>query len=163
MRILGIDPGSRKLGLAVVQGEAGRLEPVAFATVRLKEASMGDRLLRLFDEVCGWVEGYEPDEAALEEVFVSRNARSALVLGQARGAALLALARRGVAVTGYPPARIKKAVGSHGRARKEEMRRMVRLQLGLASDPSEDAADALAVAVTRLVMSWSLGDVEPAW
>ena len=147
----------------MVDGRGGQLEPVAFATRRLNASSMAGRLEALFEEVSQWVETYGPDGAAMEEVFVARNARTALVLGQARGVALLALARAGLDVTGYPPARIKKAVGSHGRARKEEMRRMVRLQLRLTEDPSEDAADALAIAMTHLVMSWSPEAVEPAW
>ncbi len=139
------------MGLAVVEGDVRKLVTVAFATVRPKSSDLPARLAQLHDEVSRWLDKYKPDAAAVEEVFVRKNARSALLLGQARGAILVPVGRRSVPVFGYPPATIKKSVAGHGRAGKTEIRRMVRFQLGLDRDPAEDSADALAVAVTHLL------------
>lgn len=150
-RVLGIDPGSRRLGLAVVEGDPRRQRAVAFATVAVGTGEIGARLRAIHTNVVEWIERYAPTAAAVEDVFVHRGVRSALMLGQARGVALLALAQYGLVPVSIAPARVKAAVGGHGRARKEEMRQMVRLQLNLDRLPSADAADALAVALTALV------------
>jgi crossover junction endodeoxyribonuclease RuvC len=155
LRVLGIDPGSQKIGLAVVEGDARTVRPVAFATRRLPAGAIGGRLQALYREVGEWIERWQPEAAAMEEVFVARNPRSALMLGQARGAALLALADGGLHPHGFAAASIKLAVAGHGRAGKPEMRRAVRMQLHLDRDPPEDAADALAVALTLVVTAWT--------
>ena len=150
-RVIGVDPGSRKVGVAVVEGDSRTLRPVAYDIIRLPvKENMVVRLRVLFDSIIAWVKRYQPAAAAIEDVFVRNNARSALVLGQARGVALLALGEDGVQPFSYAPATIKKAVGGHGRAGKDEIRAMVRLQLGLRQQHGEDAADALAVAMTHI-------------
>lgn len=151
MRVLGIDPGSRKMGIAVVEGEARRLRPVAYASIRFGQATMVQRLQTLHAKVGEWLATYKPDAVAVEEIFVRNNVKSALVLGQARGAVLLAIGAAGLEPSGYAPATIKRAVAGHGHAGKPEMRAMVKLQLGLAKSPPEDAADALAVAMTHIL------------
>ncbi len=93
------------------------------------------------------IERHRPDIAAVEDVFVSHNARSALKLGQARGAAVVALLRQGLAVQGYPPRLVKQAVTGYGHADKTQVQRMMQVLLELSGPPSSDAADALAVAV----------------
>lgn len=155
MRVLGIDPGSQKMGLAVLEGDASRVRPLAFATKRFPPGSVGCRLRLLYDEVKTWIERWQPDRAAIEQVFVSRNPGSALTLGQARGVALLALAEAGIEPVGFAASSIKQAVAGHGRAGKPEIRRAVRMQLGLDRDPPEDAADALAIAMTSIVTAWT--------
>lgn len=155
MRVLGIDPGSQKIGLAIVEGDARTVRPVAFATRRLPAGEIGVRLQALYREVGEWIERWRPEAAALEDVFIARNPRSALILGQARGAALLALADGGLQPQAFAAASIKLAVAGHGRAGKPEMRRAVRLQLALDRDPPEDAADALAVALTLVATAWT--------
>lgn len=162
MRVIGVDPGSRKIGLAILEGDARRMRPVAFTTARCPEGPLPERLRFIYDEVRDWVVRFDPVAAAVEDVFVARNARSALILGQARGAALLALAHAGLEPCGYATASIKQAVAGHGRAAKPEMRRAVRLQLGLDKDPSEDAADAVAVAMAHLVLAWQRALEVPA-
>jgi crossover junction endodeoxyribonuclease RuvC len=151
VRVLGIDPGSRKIGLAVVEAIPRGVRAVAFATVRLREAELAARLMEIHGAVRFWIERYQPAVGAVEEVFVRKNARSALILGQARGAALVAASGAGLRIEGYAPAAVKSVVGGHGRALKDDMRTMVQKQLGLAHRPSEDAADALAVAMTHIL------------
>lgn len=151
MRVLGIDPGSRKIGLAVVEGDTRRLAAVAYTSVRFGEETLLQRLLALHQKVGDWLNQYQPHAVVVEDIFVRNNARSALVLGQARGAALLAVAAAGLDAVSYAPATVKRAVAGHGAAAKPEMRAMVRMQLGLSKLPPEDAADALAVAMTHLI------------
>lgn len=163
MRVLGLDPGSHKLGLAVLDGDGRTCRVVAYATERVPKGAIGSRLSHIFDVVEAWVREHGPQAAAVEEVFVKDNVRTALILGQARGAALLALARAGLEPHGYAPAQVKLGVAGHGRAGKAEMRQMVRLQLGLKTTPPEDAADALAVAMTHLFAVHSPQAAGLAW
>jgi len=138
MRILGIDPGSRVLGYAVVDAGARRADDPLER--RLAELAAG--LEEIIAEMA-------PDEVAVEDVFASRNARSALALGHARGVVLAAAGRAGLHVAAYPPARVKQAVTGRGRAPKEQVAHMVRALMGMKSLPRADAADALAVAVAH--------------
>jgi crossover junction endodeoxyribonuclease RuvC len=151
MRILGIDPGSRVLGYAVVDCDAARrlryvecgvLEAKARAPV---EARLGE-IARGLGEV---IAELEPEAAAAEEVFTAVNVRSALMLGQARGAVLAVCGGAKLSVWGYAPAVVKQAVTGHGRASKVQVARMVQSLLGLRREPRADAADALAVAIAH--------------
>jgi crossover junction endodeoxyribonuclease RuvC len=147
-RILGIDPGSQVTGFGVVERVDGRLVHVAHGTLRHPgEATIARRLDRLYRALCEVIEAHRPEEASVEQVFVARSARSALVLGQARGVALAALGAAGLVVHEYAPTRIKQSVAGSGRAAKTQIQRVVRRQLGLASTPAADAADALAAAI----------------
>jgi crossover junction endodeoxyribonuclease RuvC len=147
-RVLGIDPGSEKTGFGVVERSGARVTHVAHGTIRLpRTGSLALRLGRLHRELVELMERYRPDVASIEQCFVAASPRSALVLGQARGAALAALGGSGVAVVEYAPAHIKLSVAGSGRAGKDQIQRIVARVLGLTSWPAADAADALAAAL----------------
>ena len=148
MRILGIDPGSVATGFGVVDSEAGRLIHVVHGTLRpTPRASPAERLHYLHQAISEVVRDHAPDTAVVEQVFVSASARSALVLGQARGVALAAVGAGGRAVVEYSASRIKLAVTGNGRAGKAQVQNMVRRLLELDRAPARDAADALAAAI----------------
>ena len=150
MRILGIDPGSMKTGWGVVDVTAtGRkVAHVDNGVLFLDDdAALPKRLLELSRRLVEVASAHAPDVAVVEDVFVAKGARSALVLGQARGAALAALGMAGLEVLGYPTARVKARVAGRGAATKEQVQEMVRVALALPEVPFEDAADALAVAL----------------
>jgi crossover junction endodeoxyribonuclease RuvC len=146
-RILGIDPGSRAAGYGVVDTDGQRSRAVHFGVIRVPaDLSLGHRLNLLHNELVKIVDEYAPDEAAIEEVFTAKNARSALVLGQARGVLLLAAARH-CEVYEYAARAVKKAVAGYGQADKGQVGHMVKVLLGLPKVPAQDAADALAIAL----------------
>jgi crossover junction endodeoxyribonuclease RuvC len=147
VRIIGIDPGSRVTGYGVVDFLGNRVVHVASGCIRPGGEALAERLCAIFEGVGGLVESEAPLEMAIEKVFVSRNAASALKLGQARGAALLAGAVRGLAVHEYSPNEVKQAITGRGHAEKQQVQHMVRVLLNLAETPVTDAADALAVAI----------------
>ena len=146
-RILGIDPGSRVTGFGVVDSDGQRSVHLASGRIVPREGDLGERLRWLFEGIRGVVDEHGPEEVAIEDVFVARNAGSALKLGQARGAALLAGVLGGLPLFEYPPARVKQALTGHGRAEKGQVQHMVRLILGLDEAMPEDVSDALAVAL----------------
>lgn len=151
MRVLGIDPGSRFLGYGVVEEELGRLTYVGHGVIRTDgSAPLAERLRQIFSELCAAFRLFGPDEVAVEGVFSFRNARSALVLGHARGVALLAAAQTDLTVHEYPPARVKRSIGAPGNAGKEAVARMVTTLLRLPPLERSDAYDALAVAICHL-------------
>lgn len=148
MRILGIDPGSHATGYGVVERRDGRLRHVAHGTLRPpRGAPLAARLDYLYRAVGDVLREHEPEVAAVEQVFVALSPRSALVLGQARGAVLSALGAAGLGLSEYSAAQVKQAVAGSGRAGKREVQRMVRRLLELERAPGCDAADALAVAI----------------
>ncbi|HEX5064976.1 MAG TPA: crossover junction endodeoxyribonuclease RuvC [Myxococcota bacterium] len=147
-RVLGIDPGSATTGFGLVERSGARVVHVAHGTIRLpRTGSLTSRLARLHREVAELAQRYRPDVASIEQCFVAVSPRSALVLGQARGAALAALGGAGVAVVEYAPAHIKLSVAGSGRAGKDQIQRVVARVLDLSSWPAADAADALAAAL----------------
>ena len=146
--VIGIDPGSRKTGWGIVVPEGRRLLHVEHGIIRLDaDAAVAERMMELATRLDDVLVRHAPGSAAIEDVFVSRNPRSALKLGQARGAALAAVARHGLPVSSYPPATVKRAVTGSGKAQKGQVAEMVRAILSLGERPPEDAADALAVAI----------------
>ena len=148
IRILGIDPGSAATGWGVVDCAGPRLSFVAAGVVRPpRGAARAEKLAHIFKALCGLVDTYAPDEAAVEETFVNASPRDALVLGEARGIALLAPAAAGIAVAEYATNSIKKAVVGRGHAAKDQVQAMVRVLLPAAGAQAPDAADALAVAL----------------
>ncbi len=146
-RVLGIDPGSRVTGYGVIHCRAGQTEFIACGTIRSTDSVFSRRLLEIHEGLCEVIAAHRPNEAAVEDVFVAGNPRTALKLGQARGVAVLAALRHGLPVHDYPPRQIKLAVAGYGQAAKTQVQHMVRVLLGLAAAPSADAADALAVAL----------------
>jgi crossover junction endodeoxyribonuclease RuvC len=149
VRVLGIDPGTAACGYAIVHESDGRLRALDHGWWRTSARERPElRLRTIFEGVRGLVEGYEPDAVALEESFVGADARTALSVGQARGAVLVAAALAGVECVEYAPSRVKQAVCGYGRAEKAQVARMVRTILALPSAPaSTHASDALAVAI----------------
>lgn len=148
MRILGIDPGSAVTGFGVVDRVEGELAHVAHGTVRPpRSAPLAARLDFVYCEVGEVIRQYRPDVAVVEQVFVAASARAALVLGQARGVVLAALAAGGVSVSEYAATRVKQAVTGSGRAPKRQVQNMVRRLLALDCSPALDASDALAAAI----------------
>lgn len=146
--VLGIDPGSEKTGFGLVERRGACVVHVAHGTIRLpRTGTLALRLDRLHREIAELAQRYRPDVASIEQCFVAASPRSALVLGQARGAALAALGGSGVTVVEYAPAQIKLAVAGSGRAGKEQIQRVVSRVLGLTTWPAPDAADALATAL----------------
>jgi crossover junction endodeoxyribonuclease RuvC len=147
MRILGIDPGSSATGFGVVERRGADVVHVAHGVIRPRGAGLSARLGELHASVLAVLDLHEPEVAAVEQVFVAASPRSALVLGQARGAVLCALGRAGLPVREYAASQVKRAVTGDGRAAKVQVQRMVRRLLALDGAPRPDAADALAVAL----------------
>lgn len=148
MRILGIDPGLLRTGWGIIEASGSRLRYIECGVIRVDaKQQMAARLADLALELERVVSRFSPDAAAVEETFVNTNPKSALVLGQARGIALMAPARLGVVVAEYPANTIKKSVVGAGHADKDQVVAMIRLLLPGASFKLADAADALAVAV----------------
>ena len=153
MRVLGIDPGSRYCGFGVVEDAGGtRVRHLAHGILSLGEEKPIEERLRLLHEgLVRELSMHRPDVVAIEDVFHARNARSALVLGQARGVALLAAAQSGARVRSFPPSTIKQAVTGTGRAEKEQVGRMVGVLLGITLAGRLDASDALAAAICGIL------------
>lgn len=150
MRVLGIDPGSRITGIGVVSAQDDALEFVHAESVRAGHGELGERLRIIFDAVGMAVERFRPDVVAVEQVFVARNVRSALVLGHARGSAICAAVSRSTPVVEYSARQIKLAVVGSGSAEKDQVQHMVRILLGMRVAPDADAADALACAICHV-------------
>lgn len=150
-RILGIDPGSQRTGIGIIDvAPGGGLTHVHHTALQLLgNETFPLRLKQIFDEVCSIVAAHAPQEAAIERVFMARNPDSALKLGQARGAAICAVVHCGLAITEYAPKEIKQAVVGSGGAGKEQVQHMIGILLNIPSALQADAADALAVAITH--------------
>jgi len=148
MRILGIDPGSRVTGFGVVQVlRNGRLEYIASGCVRVPKHDLAGRLKTVYDGVAEIIQTYQPTVLAIEKVFMAKNADSALKLGQARGAAILAGVNQMLGIAEYTALQIKRAAVGKGHADKQQVQHMVKALLSLSSIPPTDAADALACAI----------------
>ncbi len=143
MRILGLDPGSRITGVGII--EDGRL--IHAEALKLGGGPMPERLGMIYDGIRELISEYQPSVAAVETVFMSRNAQAAIKLGQARGAAICAAVSAGLAVHEYAPRAIKQAIVGRGGAAKEQIQHMTRVLLKVQVDLGEDASDALAVAL----------------
>ena len=159
MRILGIDPGSRITGYGVIQIENRKTCYVACGAIRAEGENFPDRLKSIFEGVHNVVSSYQPDEMAIEQVFVKLNVDSALKLGQARGAAICATINASLSVAEYTPTQIKKAVVGQGHATKAQVQHMVRVLLNLQATPQSDAADALAIALCHFNTSQTIAQM----
>lgn len=145
--ILGIDPGSRKCGYGLVAAQGNRLEYLACGVIRIETLPFNERLQVIHDQLSALIEEFHPQEAAVEQVFVGKSAASALKLGHARGAAILACTRHALPIHEYATRKVKQCITGTGRAEKAQMQHMIKSLLHLSAEPSEDAADALSVAV----------------
>ncbi len=152
MRILGIDPGTRCLGYGIIDAAGSNVSYVTCGAVTCSDKlPMTDRLVRLYAELGKVIAEFRPDCAAVESPFFSENARSALAIGKAQAVAILAAANAGLAVYEYPPAKIKAHISGFGASDKDQVSRMVVLQLGLSAPPTPtDASDALACALCHV-------------
>lgn len=148
MRILGIDPGLRRTGFGLIDVRGAKLEYIASGTIVVPtQLSLGERLKVILDNVREVAKQHKPDQATIEQVFVNANPHSTLLLGQARGAAICALADSQLPVHEYTALQIKKTVVGRGHATKEQVQLMVQHLLRLNGVPAEDAADSLACAI----------------
>ena len=149
MKVLGIDPGTAACGYGIVHASGGRLKAVEFGWWQTPARERPElRLKQIHDAIAELIDRHEPEAVVLEESFVGADARTALSVGQARGAALVACASAGVFCAEYPPASVKHAVCGYGRAEKAQVQRMVRAILAMEAIPTPNhAADALAVAI----------------
>jgi crossover junction endodeoxyribonuclease RuvC len=148
--VLGIDPGSRRCGYGVVERTGARLALLESGVLEPDDAPVAERLARILDGLAEVIARARPAEVSVEQVFAGASARSALVLGQARGVALAAAARAGLPVFEYAPSEVKAAFTGSGRASKEQMLRTARMLLGAAAGGLADEADAIAIAVCHL-------------
>lgn len=146
LRILGLDPGSRRTGFGFIDCRGSQYSHVANGCINCADADMAGRLRRIFEGVQALIAAHQPDEIAVERVFVNRNIDSALKLGQARGAALSAIPP-GAPVFEYAPRAVKAAVVGFGAADKQQVAHMMAVLLNIGQTITSDASDALAVAL----------------
>ncbi len=153
-RAIGIDPGTARLGYAVVESRSGNLTLLACGCITTAPSqAMPERLKRIYDEARGIIEAHAPREMAIEELFFAKNVTTAVAVGQARGVALLVAAQCGLPVSEYKPMQVKQAVHGYGLATKSQVGEMVRVLLRLDAIPTpDDAADAAAIAICHLNM-----------
>ena len=147
VRILGIDPGSRQTGYGVIDMVGNRAVHVTHGRITITDGDLSGKLRRIFRELSALLDEFQPDECAVEKVFMYRNADSALKLGQSRGAAITACAERELPVFEYTANQIKQATTGKGHADKTQVQYMAKVLLCLSDVPETDAADALAVAL----------------
>ena len=145
--ILGIDPGSRVTGFGLIISSGNKLEYVNSGCIKTQTKLLPERLKIIFDQLCGVIECHQPEQAAIEEVFMGNNASSALKLGQARGAAMVACLSFDLSLSEYSARKVKQAVVGAGSADKAQVNHMVKALLKIKDNLEEDAADALAVAI----------------
>lgn len=145
--VLGIDPGSLKTGFGIINANGSRHEYVASGVIRLPKGELPERLKVIFDSITEIIEEYCPQQMAIEQVFMAKSAGSALKLGQARGAAIVAAVNQELPVYEYEARKVKQSVVGNGSADKFQMQAMVKTLLKLSSTPQEDAADALGIAI----------------
>ncbi|MCA9626206.1 MAG: crossover junction endodeoxyribonuclease RuvC [Myxococcales bacterium] len=151
MLAIGFDPGTRNLGWGLVRREGNRMTHVAHGVLRMNpEASLATRLCVIDEGISQLLSTHEPDVGSVESIFFNKDAQAAAKLGHARGVILLGLARAGLDVFEYPPARVKRTVTGNGQAEKRQVAQMVKAMLALRDVPPADAADALAIAITHL-------------
>lgn len=155
IRTIGVDPGSRYTGFGIVEGDGFHLKHIHHGTVKLPASRpLPERLKIIFEEIRDSIGTYGPEFMAVEEVFFAKNVKSALSLGQARGAVILAGISLGLSIHEYSALGIKQSVAGYGRAAKEQVAGMVQRLLRIQGDIEPNAADALAVAVCH-ISTWS--------
>jgi crossover junction endodeoxyribonuclease RuvC len=145
--VLGIDPGSRLMGYGVVTFNNQTLKHLDHGTLQIKGTSITEKCYSIFEQLSIIIKQHQPDSVAIEEVFFAKNARTALVLGQARGAALTAIAHHQLKPEEYSARAIKQSITGSGKASKQQVQQMVKMLLKLVATPANDAADGLACAV----------------
>src|SRR6266496_3541348 len=147
LRILGIDPGLRVTGFGIIEKNGATLSYITSGRVKCRAAELPERLKNILDSLREVIETHQPQQVAVEKVFVNVNPASTLALGQARGTAICAAVIAGLPVAEYTALQVKQSVVGNGHAAKEQVQHMVRRLLDLPGEPSADAADALACAI----------------
>lgn len=147
--VLGIDPGIADTGYGVVRADGNKLDCLAYGSIQTKAGmDLVDRLVILAERLDEIIKKYQPDRSGIEQLFFCKNVKTALVVGQARGVALLALRQNGLPISEFTPLQVKQAVSSYGGASKQQVQRMVKMILNMNEIPRpDDAADALAIAI----------------
>lgn len=154
--ILGIDPGSRLTGYGVIRQSGRQLDYLGSGCIRTAANDMPTRLKRIYAGLQELILQFQPDFFAIEQVFIAHNVDSALKLGQARGAAIVAAANYNIAVFEYAARQVKQSIVGTGAADKMQVKHMVKILLKLSGNPQVDAADALAIAITHAHISQNL-------
>lgn len=156
MRLLALDPALRNSGYAILEKQGSKLGAIAYGVIRNKaHESMPGCLMEIHRQIDQLIRLHSPEACAVEGLIYVQNLRTAMILGAARGSALLAAAQHGMPIYEYPPRRVKQAVVGHGAAQKSQVGYMVRSLLGLTETPEADAADAIAIGLTHFQMSSS--------
>lgn len=152
VRVLGVDPGTAITGWGIVEADGGDLQMIAGGAITTTAGTpLPQRLQTIYRELTTIIEQWRPEDSAIEELFFSKNAKTALAVGHGRGAAMLALANANLPITEYKPLEVKQAITGYGGADKQQMQHMVKLLLSLDDIPRpDDAADALAVAICHV-------------
>jgi crossover junction endodeoxyribonuclease RuvC len=162
-RVLGVDPGSRVTGFGLIEVSGRRLAHVSSGALSVRASlSLERRLLSIFEGLTRIIREHDPAVLCVEDVFYAQNVRSAITLGHARGAVLVAACRAGLPVRAYSPAEIKMTVAGSGRAEKAQVQQMVRAILSLPDLPGPDAADALAAAICHAQQAAMCARIAPA-
>ena len=151
MRILGVDPGTFRTGVGIVESQGSRYQLVHAEVITLQTGtSLSRRLYLIYQSLCEIIRIYRPEVLALENVFFGKDVQAMVKIGEARACAMLAASQQGIDVTEYPPARVKQSVAGNGRATKEQIQHMMKTLLNLKAAPPQDSADALAVAICHI-------------
>ena len=156
MIILGIDPGSRITGYGIIKSIKQEQQYLTSGCIKITSKDLGYKLKQIYDDLLQIITQYKPQQISIEKIFVHKNANSALKLGQARGAAIVAAATIGIPIHEYSARQIKQAVVGFGNADKKQIQSMVQTILSLDKSPQEDAADALAIAMCHGLYAASL-------
>jgi len=162
VKLLGIDPGSRYTGYGVIEGIGKTPAYLASGCIKVTGDTLAEKLQCIFLGITQIVSMYQPDEVAIEQIFLARNADSALKLGQARGVAILAVAQAELPLAEYSAKRVKQSVVGRGNASKDQVQHMVASLLKLSGKPQADAADALAIALCHFHTRQSLININGA-
>ncbi len=148
IRILGIDTSLRSSGVGIIEVKGSEMRALAYGRIRNKPSAPHSLCLEnIFNSISDLIDEHAPDCAAIEGAFFAKNAKTAMVLGQARGSAITACAKKGLDITEHSPRKVKSAIVGTGAAQKDQVAKMVMRLLNLSEQPQEDAADALAIAI----------------
>jgi crossover junction endodeoxyribonuclease RuvC len=154
MKVIGIDPGSRVCGYGVLESRNGDVEHLASGSIAPGNGlPLYQRLKIIYESLINVIGEHSPEAMSVEDIFFAKNAKSAIKLGEARGVALLAASNSGISVFEYSPTRIKLALTGSGRASKREVQRMLTIMLGVSDFETEDASDAVAIALCHIHLS----------
>ncbi len=154
MKVIGIDPGSRVCGYGVLESRGGEIRHLASGSIAPGNGlPLYKRLKIIYESLVKVIDAYSPEAMSVEDIFFAKNAKSAIKLGEARGVALLAASNSGIPVFEYPPTKVKLALTGSGRASKSEVKRMLSMILGVSEFETEDASDAVSIALCHINFS----------